>query len=242
VLGAGPGGSTSPLQSSWRLRAVTSGRHIMRWTRAALLAAGLALAVAGCSSPGHPASSGTGPQAAATTQPASSAAKGSPSPHPSSAVQAGASSSRPSGGGQPTTAAGRSSGKTVRLLCQDTSIDMVTAVLGRQPGSAVASTAPIFSPTPSSVLVCVYSSQSSELVHGSSVSGSAERTLLTGLQAGAAGCPATRPLFAVVESGTSPGQAAWVDLADCARVLRPDNTVGQASSAALKIIDAIGGH
>jgi hypothetical protein len=28
----------------------------------------------------------------------------------------------------------------------------------------------------------------------------------------------------------------------CARVLRPDNTVGQASSAALKIIDATGGH
>jgi hypothetical protein len=213
----------------------------MRLTRAVLLAAGLALAIAGCSGPAHPASSGTGPQAAATPQPASQAAKNSPA---ASGLPSGASSSQPPGGVQPTSAAGRPSGKTVKLLCQDTTIDMVSVVLGAQSGTPVASGASIFSPTPSSVLVCVYNSQSNELVHGDSVSSSAERSLLAGLQAGRnpAGCPADRPLFAVVESAASPGQAAWVDLDDCARVLRPDNTVGQASSAALKIIDAIGGR
>jgi hypothetical protein len=216
----------------------------MRWTRAALLATGLALAVAGCSGAGHPASTGTGPLAVATPQPAGQAAKDSPAAHPSSARQSGASSSQPPGGAQPTSAAARPSGKTVKLLCQDTTIDMVSVVLGGQSGTPVASGASIFSPAPSSVLVCVYNSQSGELVHGDSVSGSAERTLLAGLQAGRnpGGCPADRPMFAVVESAASPGQAAWVDLDDCARVLRPDNTVGQASSAALKIINAIGGR
>lgn len=121
---------------------------------------------------------------------------------------------------------------------------MVAVVLGQQPGTAVASSTSVFSPVPGSVLLCIYSSQSSELVRGTSVSGPAERTLLAGLQTGgnSAGCPAKRPLFAVVESGTSAGQAAWVDLDDCARVLRPDNTIGQASAAALKIIDADASH
>ncbi len=122
--------------------------------------------------------------------------------------------------------------------CQDLSTNMVAEVIGRQPGTAAATSTPIFSPTPTTVLVCVYGSQSNELVHGTAVTGSAVKTLLAGLQGGSAACPANRSLYAVVQNETAVSQTAWVDLADCARVLRPDNTVGQASAAALKIIDA----
>jgi hypothetical protein len=140
---------------------------------------------------------------------------------------------------QPTGPAGKASGKPVKQQCEDLSTDMFAQVTGGQPGTATATSTPLFSPVPSAVLVCVYGSQSNELVHGTTVTGSAESTLLAGLQAGSASCPANRPLYAVVQTEAAVSQTAWIDLGDCARVLRPDNTIGQASPAALKIIDGV---
>lgn len=224
----------------------------MRWHRAGLLAVGLTSAVAvlaGCSGAGHadgsPGAAQTAPQDSAAPQP-SPTGGGAPAPGGSGVVASG--STRPAPGSHstsalPTGTTGRGAGKTVKPVCQQISTDMVAVVLGPKPGPAAATSTPVFAPTPSAVLVCVYSVQGNELVHGTEVTGSAEATLLAGLKAGSASCPANRAEYAVVQTAAGVGQVAWVDLDDCARVLRPDNTVGQASPAALKIIDAVAsGH
>ena len=118
---------------------------------------------------------------------------------------------------------------------------MLDLELGQQPGLSGSPGGPIFSPQPAAVLVCIYRSQSSELARSGTISGSAETTVLQGLESSAstARCSAKPAQFAVIQSETKIPQVAWVELGGCDRVLRPDNTVGYASAAALKIIAGV---
>jgi hypothetical protein len=100
----------------------------------------------------------------------------------------------------------------------------------------------VFSPRPRTLQVCVYRDRSGPLdtflVGGSRISGTTETTLLTGIAAGRSSATCSQPhtMFAVLlPSGI--GQAAYVEIGGCQRVLRPDNRIGQASPAALAIID-----
>jgi hypothetical protein len=73
-------------------------------------------------------------------------------------------------------------------------------------------------------------------VRGGHVSGAAEATLLRGTMAGraVAGCPRPHRQFAVLQA------RAYVEIGGCHRVLRPGNGIGQASPAALAIINQVG--
>jgi hypothetical protein len=101
----------------------------------------------------------------------------------------------------------------------------------------------VFSPRPSWVRVCVYRDRSGPLdtflVGGSRVSGVTEAALLTGIAAGRASatCARAHTMFAVLLPPQMGRQPAYVEFGGCHRVLRPDNRIGQASPAALTIIN-----
>jgi hypothetical protein len=100
----------------------------------------------------------------------------------------------------------------------------------------------VFSPRPPSLRVCVYRDRSGPLdtflVGGGRISGAAETTLLTGIAAGrtSATCPQPHTMFAVLLPRMN-SQPAYIEIGGCQRVLRPDNRIGQASPAALVIIN-----
>lgn len=102
---------------------------------------------------------------------------------------------------------------------------------------------PVFSPRPSSLRVCVYRDRpgplDTYLVGGTRVSGATETALLRGIAAGrtSATCPRPHAMFAVLLPSRMGSLAAYVEIGGCHRVLRPGNRIGQASPAALSIID-----
>jgi hypothetical protein len=77
------------------------------------------------------------------------------------------------------------------------------------------------------------------LVGGSRVSGAAETSLLAGIAAGrtSATCLRRHSMFAVLLPRRMGSLPAYVEIGGCQRVLRPDNRIGQASPAALAIIN-----
>jgi hypothetical protein len=100
-----------------------------------------------------------------------------------------------------------------------------------------------FSPRPSWLRVCVYHDRSGPLdtflIGGSRISGAAETALLAGIAAGRrpATCPQPHTMFAVLLPPQTGSLPAYVEIGGCQRVLRPDNRIGQASPAALMIIN-----
>ena len=100
-----------------------------------------------------------------------------------------------------------------------------------------------FSPRPSWLRVCVYHDRSGPLdtflIGGSRISGAAETALLAGIAAGrrSATCPQPHTMFAVLLPPQTGSLPAYVEIGGCQRVLRPDNRIGQASPAALMIIN-----
>jgi hypothetical protein len=101
----------------------------------------------------------------------------------------------------------------------------------------------VFSPRPSWLRVCVYRDRSGPLdtvfVGGGRISGTAETALLAGIAAGrdSAACARAHTMFAVVVPPQIGAMPAYVEIGGCQRVLRPDNRIGQASPAALVIIN-----
>jgi hypothetical protein len=101
---------------------------------------------------------------------------------------------------------------------------------------------PVFSPQPSSLRVCVYRDRfgplDTFLVGGIQVSGAEERALLAGIAAGRASatCPQPHTMFAVLLPPRMNSLPAYVEIGGCQRVLRPDNRIGQASPAAIKVV------
>jgi len=101
----------------------------------------------------------------------------------------------------------------------------------------------VFSPRPVWLRVCVYRDRSGPLdtvfVGGGRISGTAETALLAGIAAGrdSAACARAHTMFAVVLPPQIAAMPAYVEIGGCQRVLRPDNRVGQASPAALVIIN-----
>jgi hypothetical protein len=77
------------------------------------------------------------------------------------------------------------------------------------------------------------------LIGGSRISGAAETALLAGIGAGrrSATCPQPHTMFAVLLPPQTGSLPAYVEIGGCQRVLRPDNRIGQASPAALMIIN-----
>ena len=77
------------------------------------------------------------------------------------------------------------------------------------------------------------------LIGGSRISGAAETALLAGIAAGrrSATCPQPNTMFAVLLPPQTGSLPAYVEIGGCQRVLRPDNRIGQASPAALMIIN-----
>jgi len=102
---------------------------------------------------------------------------------------------------------------------------------------------PVFSARPLSLRVCVYRDRSGPLdtyfVGGGRVSGAAESALLRGITTGrtSAACPRPHARFAVLLPPGIGGPVVYVEIGGCHRVLRPDNRIGQASPAALAIIN-----
>jgi len=102
---------------------------------------------------------------------------------------------------------------------------------------------PVFSARPLSLRVCVYRDRSGPLdtyfVGGGRVGGAAESALLRGIAAGrtSAACPRPHARFAVLLPSGIGGPVVYVEIGGCYRVLRPDNQIGQASPAALAIIN-----
>lgn len=102
---------------------------------------------------------------------------------------------------------------------------------------------PVFSPRPSWLRVCLYRDRSGPLdtvfVGGGRISGPAETALLAGVAAGrgSAACARAHTMFAVVLPPQIGAMPAYVEIGGCQRVLRPDNRIGQASPAALVIIN-----
>ena len=100
-----------------------------------------------------------------------------------------------------------------------------------------------FSPRPSWLRVCMYHDRSGPLdtflIGGSRISGTAETALLAGIAAGrrSATCPQPHTMFAVLLPPQTGSLPAYVEIGGCQRVLRPDNRIGQASPAALMIIN-----
>ena len=109
--------------------------------------------------------------------------------------------------------------------------------LRRSPGG------PVFSARPLSLRVCVYRDRSGPLdtyfVGGGQVSGAAETALLREVAAGRASAACARPhaRFAVLLPPGTGSAVVYVEIGGCHRVLRPDNRIGQASPAALAIIN-----
>lgn len=101
----------------------------------------------------------------------------------------------------------------------------------------------VFSPRPSWLRVCVYRDRSGPLdtvfVGGGRISGTAETALLASIAAGrdSAACARAHTMFAVVLPPQIGAMPAYVEIGGCQRVLRPDNRMGQASPAALVIIN-----
>ena len=101
----------------------------------------------------------------------------------------------------------------------------------------------VFSPRPLWLRVCVYRDRSGPLdtvfVGGGRISGPAETALLAGIAAGrdSAACARAHTIFAVVLPPQIGAMPAYVEIGGCQRVLRPDNRIGQASPAALVIIN-----
>jgi hypothetical protein len=170
----------------------------------------------------------------------------------------GSGSGHPAGAGQ-TAKAGRSGSVGPKALakppanlasgCQDNQSDMLALEAQEQPGAVASSGGPLFSSRPHAVLVCVYryvaGPQDTNLIRSGVLTGATETALLTGLSAerGSASCKVGHTRFAVLQASTAvtgSNQVAWVELGGCDRVLRPDNTVGQASRAAIKIIQSLG--
>jgi hypothetical protein len=104
---------------------------------------------------------------------------------------------------------------------------------------------PVFSSRPPWLRVCVYRDRpgplDTYLVGGGRVSGAAETALLRGIAAGGtpATCPRPHTMFAVLLPPGTGGLAAYVEIGGCHRVLRPGNRVGQATSAALAILNRV---
>jgi len=102
---------------------------------------------------------------------------------------------------------------------------------------------PVFPARPLSLRVCVYRDRSGPLdtyfVGGGRVSGTAESALLRGITAGraSAACPRPHVRFAVLLPPGISGPVVYVEIGGCHRELRPDNRIGQASPAAVAIID-----
>lgn len=101
----------------------------------------------------------------------------------------------------------------------------------------------VFPSRPSWLRVCVYRDRSGPLdtflVGGSRVSGATETALLAGIAGGRASttCARAHAAFAVLLPPQLGRQPAYVEIGGCHRVLRPDNRIGQASRAAIMIVD-----
>jgi hypothetical protein len=102
---------------------------------------------------------------------------------------------------------------------------------------------PVFSTRPLSLRVCVYRDRSGPLdtflVGGGLVSRAAETALLRGITTGrtSAACPRSHARFAALLTPGLGSAVVYVEIGGCHRVLRPDNRIGQASPAALAIIN-----
>jgi hypothetical protein len=106
---------------------------------------------------------------------------------------------------------------------------------------------PVFASRPPSLRVCVYRDRSGPLdtylVGGDRVSGTAETKVLQGITGGrsSAGCHRPHAMFVLLQpAGVAGSLVAYVEIGGCQRVLRPDNRIGQASPAALAIINQVG--
>jgi hypothetical protein len=102
---------------------------------------------------------------------------------------------------------------------------------------------PVFGPQPASLLVCEYRDRAGQdnpyLLGGGQVSGTTETSLLQGIASGRATttCTLPRTTFAVLLPPHAP--PAYVEIDGCHRVLRPDNGIAQATTAALAIINQV---
>jgi len=121
--------------------------------------------------------------------------------------------------------------------------DMIGFSLARGQSLRPSPGGPVFSARPLSLRVCVYRDRSGPLdtyfVGGGRVSGAAETALLRGIAAGrtSAACPRPHARFAVLLPPGMGGPVVYVEIGGCYRVLRPDNRIGQASPAAVAIIN-----
>ncbi len=135
--------------------------------------------------------------------------------------------------------------------CPPAAKDMISMLAGRlHPPAAGAAPGTLASGTrasvPPAIGVCVFRIGSEplvgEFVRGGHVTGAAAATLWRGITAGrgSAGCSRPHAMFAVLQPATSAGQVAYVEIDGCQRAVRPDYSVGEASPAAIAIINRTG--
>lgn len=123
--------------------------------------------------------------------------------------------------------------------------DMLGALASLQHGRFLRGSrgGPVFSARPSWLRICTYRDRSGPydtyLTGGGRVSGATETALLQGIAGGraAATCPRPHDMVAVLLAPQAGMNPAYVEIGGCHRVLRPDNRIGQASTAALAIIE-----
>lgn len=131
--------------------------------------------------------------------------------------------------------------------CTPASTDPFALYDSTQPSAGGA----VFSALPPSVRICVYSTggaaNTAQFLRGTSVTGSTETALLTGLSGARSNgvCQASHSMFAVVQAQAPNAPVVYVELGGCNRVLRSGSvggrlvgmSIGQASAQAVAIIE-----